>query len=214
MHELQGVGHAVMDFPEQQVLFAQQALVLAQQRLLVAQHLRLDVLALLGPDGHPQRVGQGLQEGNVGVGELTAIGAVDFQHAEGVAVGPDQHIDGAANAMLCEEARCAKARLELEVVGEHRFPGAEGVPGRTLDVVADPGVPDDAGLPAHPRADEECLFVGQALQDLGEARLQAECCDATGLVEDGLQIVGLEGEAAERAARRSGGTVRLVRSAT
>ena len=77
-------------------------------------------------------------------------------------------------------------------------PVRKAYPAGLCDVVADPGVPDDAGLPAHPRADEECLFVGQALQDLGEARLQAERCDATRLVEDGLQIVGLEGEAAER----------------
>ena len=185
----------MVDLPDQKVLLAQQPLVLAQQRLLFLQHLRLGVLPPLGANGHGQRVGKRLQEGDVGIAEFAAMRAVDLEHAEGVAVCPDQHVDGTADAVLEQQLRRAKPRLCRQVVGNHRFPGTEGVSCRALEIAAHARVADHPRLPAYARAYEKRLLLGQVLQHFREPHLQAIGRHAARLIEDRLQVVGFQGKA-------------------
>lgn len=85
----------------------------------------------------------------------------------------DQHVDGALDAVLGQEPRRAEARLGLELVGDHRASGVEGVACRRVEIGPKRGVADRTLPPAHAGAHEAGVLAGQVLQHLAEGCLQS-----------------------------------------
>ena len=130
-------------------------------------------LGALPVNGHAENVGGALQEGNVVGGEFALGAAVDFKHAIRLAVALQNHVHGAADAVLEQELGGAEALFVFEVIGDDGLAGAQGVAGGRGHVGADGCRADDTGVPTDAGAYQEAAFRRHEFQDFGEFGRQA-----------------------------------------
>ena len=70
-------------------------------------------LLALALNRHAHDIGRSLQKGDVLIREITFRGAVYLQHTVRRAVSLQNHVDGAAHAMACQQVGRAEALLVL-----------------------------------------------------------------------------------------------------
>jgi hypothetical protein len=91
---------------------------LSRQQRLVPERLLQPGVGLLTFDRNTEQAGKAGKKIGVILIELAGIGAVDFQHAEGLTLSAlfDQDVDGARDAVIRQQLRCAEAGIRPQVV--------------------------------------------------------------------------------------------------
>ena len=162
------------------------------------------LLGLLAGDGGADDGGEGVQEEGVAGVELALVWTVDLQHAPRFAVqfGPDQDVDGTPHAVVGQKFGRVEALFVLQMVGDQRLAGLEGVAGRRIQFDAQRGVTLDLAAPAHASDQDQPVAAFIVDQHLGQGRLQAVGADHAGGVEQGLTIAFAQGHLAETRQQR------------
>src|SRR5579883_1090947 len=92
---------------------------LAQKEPLALQRGFKALLAPLTLDRHAENIGSTLQEGEIVLAKLIFRAAIDFEHAEGLAITPNDHIHRAPHAMALQQLGRSEALLVIKMVRDH-----------------------------------------------------------------------------------------------
>ena len=198
-------GVQVGDVGELEVDQADQALVvvldpvvqLLEQQLVLRRQLGVQLVQAGLLDREGEQRGVALQELEVVLGEGARLATVGLEHAENVLLGLDDHVGRALDAVLPQQLGEPEPLLLVQLVGDHRASGLERVAGGGFDVGADPHLADHALAPADARAHQQALLVGQVLQHLDVAHVQAARRLSGRLLQQPVEVGALDREQAE-----------------
>jgi hypothetical protein len=96
--------------------------------------------------------------------------------------------------MLCQKRGCPEAALSLQVVGNNRLARLESVTGGARGVGPDPCLSHDARFPADTGPHQELMLRREVFHNLTHLALQPFCANSRCFLQQGLTIVGLQGE--------------------
>jgi hypothetical protein len=148
-------------------------------------------------DRERQDGGVTLQELDVVLREHARLAAVGLEHAEDMLLALDDDVDRALDAMLAQQLGDPEALLPVQVVGDHRLAGLQGIARGRGQVGADPRLADHALAPADSGANQKRLFLGQVLEHFDEPDLEAARRLLGGVVEQPVEIRALGSPLAE-----------------
>jgi hypothetical protein len=106
-------------------------------------------------------------------------------------------VNGALDAMLCQQLRNLKSGLRGDIFGDDRLARSQSISGRRTFESGDGRLTNNAGVPVHPSSHQHCLMVREKLKHFYEIDVYCIGNELRGLLQQRANVINLQRKFAE-----------------